>query len=113
MPIFKNRTPWTVTPAVGMEMDLTRAVVREIELKTPYKVLSCDADTELRGTILSFTKTLLNYTQFNTVREAKRRCAVELIWRDLPHRRGPDQAGSAGQADPLRPSPERRSRCFA
>src|SRR5579859_1569718 len=38
--VFKNRTPWNLTPVPGLEMDLTRAVVREIEAKTPYKVLS-------------------------------------------------------------------------
>src|SRR5215204_1572172 len=39
VPIFKNRTFWTATPVPGMEMDLTRAIIREIELKTPYKVV--------------------------------------------------------------------------
>ena len=35
----------------GLEFDLTRAVVREIEAKTPYKVVGADADadTELTG----------------------------------------------------------------
>jgi hypothetical protein len=81
--MFRNRTPWNLTPAPGLEMDLTRAVVREIEWKTPYKVIStCNAETELRGTIVSFTKNLLNYTQFNTIREAETDMTVELIWRD-------------------------------
>jgi hypothetical protein len=80
--VFKNRTPWNLTPAPGLEMDLTRAVVREIEAKTPYKVLSSNADTELRGTITLFTKNLLNYTQLNEIREAETTMTVELIWRD-------------------------------
>lgn len=83
VPIFKNHTFWTVTPVPGMEMDLTRAVIREIEEKTPYKVVQDNADTELKGTIVSFTKTILNYTQFNTIREAQTTLVVELIWRDL------------------------------
>jgi hypothetical protein len=82
VPIFRNRSPWNLTPAPGLEMDLTRAVVREIELKTPYKVLSCNADTELRGTIITFTKNLLNYTQLNEIREAETTMTCELIWRD-------------------------------
>src|SRR5215471_5504302 len=43
VPIFKNNTFYK-----GMEFDLTRAVVREIEAKTPFKVVSegCSADTE-------------------------------------------------------------------
>jgi hypothetical protein len=80
--VFKNKTPWNLTPVPGLEMDLTKAVVREIELKTPYKVVNCDGETELRGTIVGFSKNLLNYTPFNTVREAETTMAVELIWRD-------------------------------
>jgi hypothetical protein len=80
--IFKNKTPWNMTPAPGLEMDLTRAIVREIELKTPYKVITCDADTELRGTIISFTKGILNYNPFNEIREGETTMAAELIWRD-------------------------------
>src|SRR5262249_32468268 len=63
VPIFKDKTYMTVTPVVGMAQDLTRAVVREIELKTPFKVVQdCEnADTELRGVITGFSKLLLNY----------------------------------------------------
>src|SRR5690349_10480305 len=62
VPIFKNFTFWR-----GLEFDLTRAVVREIELKTPYKVVSdpSRADTELTGTIVSFNKNILNRNQLN------------------------------------------------
>jgi hypothetical protein len=80
--VFRNRTPYNLTPAVGMEMELTRAVVREIEWKTPYKVVPCDADTELRGTIAIFTKGILNYIPFNEIREGETTMSVELIWRD-------------------------------
>lgn len=83
VPIFRNKAFWTVTPVPGMEMDLTRAVIRHVEEKTPYKVVQDNADTELKGTIVTFTKTILNYTQFNTVREAQTTLVVELIWRDL------------------------------
>src|SRR5438309_500771 len=50
VPVFKNLTFWK-----GIEFDLTKAVVREIESKTPYKVVSnaCDADTILTGAIVS------------------------------------------------------------
>jgi hypothetical protein len=80
--VFKNRTPANLTPAAGMEMDLTRAVIREIELRTPYKVVSCNAETELKGTVVSFTKGILNYTPQNTIREGETTMAVELVWRD-------------------------------
>jgi Lipopolysaccharide-assembly len=50
VPIFKNRTFRR-----GLEFDLTRAVIREIEAKTPYKVVSdeASADAVLSGTILA------------------------------------------------------------
>src|SRR5690348_3492496 len=53
VPIFQNKTFRR-----GLEFDLTQAVVRAIEAKTPYKVVSCDcdADTELTGTIINVTK---------------------------------------------------------
>ncbi len=83
VPIFANRTYWSVIPTVGMEMDLTRAVVKAIEQITPYKVVQGDADSELRGIIVSMTKVPLNYNQQNTVREAQMQMTVSLIWRDL------------------------------
>lgn len=83
IPVCKNRTYWTVTPVPGMEMDLTRALIREVQTKTPYRVVQENADTELLCTIVGFQKNLLNYTQFNTVREAETVLTVEVIWRDL------------------------------
>jgi hypothetical protein len=79
VPIFKNRTFRR-----GLEFDLTRAVIREIEAKTPYKVVSdCDhADSELIGTIVSVTKALVNLNPENEVREAETTMSVEVIWRD-------------------------------
>jgi hypothetical protein len=80
VPMFKNLTFWR-----GIEFELTKAVVREIEAKTPYKVVSCaaDADTELTGTIISFNKDILNRNQLNEVREAQTTLAVQVVWRDL------------------------------
>ena len=68
MPTFKNLTFYK-----GLEFDLTKALVREIEAKTPYKIVSCreTADTELKGTILSMTKSILNRNQLNEVRKAQ------------------------------------------
>jgi hypothetical protein len=79
VPIFKN-----LTLRRGLEFDLTRAVVREIEAKTPYKVVSDPdaADTELIGTIISFNKNILNRNQLNEVREAETTLAAEVVWRD-------------------------------
>jgi len=80
VPIFKN-----TTFTQGMEFDLTRAVVREIEAKTPFKVTSCRerADSELTGTITARNKLLINYNQLGEVREVQTTVAVDVIWRDL------------------------------
>jgi hypothetical protein len=83
VPMCKNRTYWTVTPSPGMEMDLHRAIVREIQLKTPYKIAQDNADTELVCNIVSFVKNPLTYTQFNTIRDVETVMTVELYWRDL------------------------------
>lgn len=79
VPIFNNHTF-----RQGLEFDLTRAVVREIEAKTPYKVVShCNADTELTGTIKGLTKNILNMTQLNEIREGETILTVEVVWKDL------------------------------
>jgi hypothetical protein len=80
VPIFQNRTY-----VRGLEFDLTRAIVREIELKTQYKVVGPDddADTELSGTIVSFTKGTLNVNPLNEVREQETNLVVEVVWRNL------------------------------
>lgn len=84
VPIFRNKAfQWT--PHRGLEMELTRAVVREIEATTPMKVISdCRrADTELLGTVILIGKNQLNRTQQNEVREGEVIVALELVWRDL------------------------------
>jgi hypothetical protein len=80
VPIFKNNTFRR-----GLEFELTRAVIREIEAKTPYKVVSDAgrADTELAGTIIFLNKTVINRTQLNEVREAQTILAAEISWRNL------------------------------
>jgi len=84
VPIFNNKAfQWT--PHRGAEMELTRAVIREIEATTPLKVISdCNrADTELLGTLVTLNKNLLNRNQQNEVREGEVALGVELVWRNL------------------------------
>jgi hypothetical protein len=80
VPIFKNNTFIR-----GLEFDLTQAVIREIEARTPFKVVSagCPADTELTGTITIVNKIVINRNQLNQIREAQTTLGVEIIWRDL------------------------------
>lgn len=84
IPIFRNKA-FQTTPYRAIEMELTRAVIREIEAITPFKVISDPnrADTELLGTVLTINKNLLNRNQQNEVREGELVLAVELVWRDL------------------------------
>jgi hypothetical protein len=81
VPAFKSQIYFDETRQ-GLEMDLTRAVVRQIELKTPWKVKE-DADTELTGTIISLTKSILNRNQQNLPRETETNLAVQVKWVDL------------------------------
>jgi hypothetical protein len=80
VPIFQN-----VTFARGLERDLTMAVIREIEAKTPYKIADCraNADTELIGKIVSTTKGVITVNQLGEVRDAQAGMSVDLVWRDL------------------------------
>lgn len=80
VPIFKNDTMRR-----GIEFDMTRAVIREIESKTPFKVTSnpATADTELVGKIVQRRKSIINTNQLNEVREAETAIAVEILWLDL------------------------------
>lgn len=113
VPICKNKTGWTVTPVVGMEMDLQRAIVRAIQTKTPYKVVQDNADTELVCSIVGFQKAILNYTPFNTVREAETTMSVELVWRDLRtgevltrRTRRPGEGGESEARQPILATPD-------
>lgn len=80
VPIFQN-----VTLQRGIEFDLTRAVIREIEAKTTFKVTDCraNADTELIGKIVSVRKGVITMNQLGGVRDAEAGMGVELVWRDL------------------------------
>jgi len=56
VPIFQNKTLYT-----GVERDITDALIKEIQSRTPYAVRSSvNADTILTGTIVSVEKTRLS-----------------------------------------------------
>jgi hypothetical protein len=111
--IFKNPTFWAVVPVPGLEMELTQALVRAIEQNTPYKIVQGDADTEISGSIRSFTKVALNYNQLNEQRDVETTLVVEVLWKDLrtgevlstPAQRAAEPLPPAGllpgQLDPL------------
>jgi Lipopolysaccharide-assembly len=86
----------------SLPVDVTKAVIREIESKTPYKVTSNrdEADTELTGTLLLLSKQLLNRNQLNEIREAETVLTAAIVWKDLrsgeilsrPRKGAPDMA---------------------
>jgi hypothetical protein len=113
VPIFKNLTMRDSTRE-GIEFQLTQEVVRQIELKTPYKVVGaeCDADTELEGTITAFNKIVINRNQLNEVREAETTLTVQIVWRDLrtgeilsQPKRKPEPLPPLGDTPPPPPKP--------
>jgi hypothetical protein len=80
VPIFKNETM-----RQGLEFELTKAVIREIESKTPYKIISGEgqADTELTGTITLMNKNVILRTPLNEIRSGETVMAVAVQWKDL------------------------------
>jgi lipopolysaccharide assembly LptE-like protein len=78
VPIFKNETF-----VRGLEFELTEAVVKQIELKSKWKVVHHDgADAELTGKIVNLAKRIILENPLNEVREAELQLAVEVEWRD-------------------------------
>lgn len=80
VPIFENNTFVT-----GIERDITDAVIKEIQKRTPYAVLNNEsAETELSGTITGVEKTRLNRAQGSgLVREMLLSVTVDFQWRDV------------------------------
>lgn len=74
-----------ITLRRGLEDYLTRAVIREIMLKTPYRTVSCrdGADTELILTIKTWRKNLLIPTPTNQNRQSEIGLGIEVTWNDL------------------------------
>lgn len=70
----------------GVEFELTRAVAQQIEVRTPFKVVSDrrEADTELYGTIKNISEgTLSRQRNLDRPTESQVTLRVELNWKDL------------------------------
>jgi Lipopolysaccharide-assembly len=78
VPIFQNLTFYR-----GLEFDLTKAIVTEVERRTHMKVVSGDADLELTGKVMSFNKSETLAGPINTVRNADTVLVVEVVLKDL------------------------------
>ncbi|MBL4700925.1 MAG: LptE family protein, partial [Phycisphaeraceae bacterium] len=78
VPIFQNKTFYR-----GVEFDLTEALIKEIELRSPYKVtLSGSAQTILEGQIVSISQNRLSRTQEGgLVQEIELQMVVNFLWK--------------------------------
>jgi len=78
VPVFESES---FRPNLGER--LTEAVVKEIELKTPYKVVhSPNADSVLRGRIVSEGKRVLAENAFDEPRNIATDMQIEVNWYD-------------------------------
>lgn len=80
VPIFENQSFYR-----GVEFDLTEAIIKEIETRTPYKVTSGEvADTILTGTVASVEETTLSRTLTGGItQEVQVVLTVNMEWKDL------------------------------
>lgn len=79
VPIFDNRTPYR-----AVEFDLTEALIKEIELRTPYKVVHpSKADTVLNGVITTIHQRVLSQRKIGGIpEEIEITMLVNFEWKD-------------------------------
>lgn len=79
VPIFQNQSFYR-----GLEFDLTEATIKQIELKTPYKVVGAQtADTVLQGTITGVNQALLSRGDDGGLpQELELRVRLDIEWLD-------------------------------
>jgi len=108
LPVFKL-APVVTTPLRGLDVELTEAIVQELNSrKSPIKVISdsARADTILIGTIASVTKSNLSLNQQALPLESELSLTVDVVWRDqrsgevLSNPRGKKPPSGAGAFDP-------------
>lgn len=77
--ILENRTFYQ-----GVEFDLTEALIKEIELRTPYKVVSEGAaDSAITGRVHTIDQKQLSRTdEGGLVQEIEIRLTADLVWTD-------------------------------
>jgi hypothetical protein len=80
VPIFVNRTFYR-----GVEFDLSKAVINELEMRTPYKVAPRErADTLLEGEIIGVSVRTLSRNEFNALPQEQLYIVnVNFTWKDL------------------------------
>ncbi|MEM9253576.1 MAG: LptE family protein, partial [Planctomycetota bacterium] len=83
VPVFENRTFYR-----GVELEMTEAVIKAIESRTPYQVVSGGAaDTTLRGVVVEIEQERLTRRRTGaTPNQLEVAVTVDLVWEDT--RRG-------------------------
>ncbi|MDA0835622.1 MAG: LPS assembly lipoprotein LptE [Planctomycetota bacterium] len=68
----------------GVEFQVTEAVQREIQMRTPYRLVKeANADTRLTGKLVEYRKDLLGESKYDDPRELQLSLVVEVRWEDL------------------------------
>ena len=68
----------------GLEFQLTEAVQKQIQLRTPFKLVKePEADTRLIGKILDIRKNVLGETRYDDPRELQVGFVVQVTWENL------------------------------
>ena len=104
VPIFDNRSFYR-----GVEFDLTEALKKEIELRTPYKVVNgTSGDTLLHGAIVSISQRRLSRNrEGGLVQELELHLVIDFEWKDqrtgktIVDRQGLTAASSYVPAQPI------------
>lgn len=77
VPVFRSRS---FRPFLGER--LTEAVVKEIDEKTPFKVVTANADSTLTGEIVNETKRIVVESPTDEAREVEVNFTVQVTWTD-------------------------------
>lgn len=80
VPVFENKTYHT-----GVERQLTDAVIKELQARTPYRVTQAGAaDTLLTATVVSVeTVNLTELRGSGLVEEQLRSITIDFVWKDI------------------------------
>lgn len=68
----------------GLEFQLTEAVIKQIQMRTPFRIVDePEADTKLTGRLISADKSVLGVNGYSDARELQVNLVVDITWEDL------------------------------
>ena len=77
VPIFE-----TSSHRRGLDVQLTEAVQKQIQLRTPFRLVKDGGDTRLSGRIIDLRKSVLGETRFDDPRELQINLVLDVVWED-------------------------------